>query len=440
MKYLAILLFCLASLVSAQTEFPDINRPSNEIGSGSGRTPGWWFNWWDNNGSMTNGTVGSINWNTYTGPGYRNYLYAWMRWPGTNNGQSRTIWFRTGYDDGHQLRINGTIVTNGGCCYWAYGSYTAKPGEIVKLEFFSDNYGGANYISQVAWDPQGDGTYELLDSNTVALNDPAGGGSSYWYSSDLTTTQINLINSSRARRDGIGLGNRIDIDERIGSSGNSVTIEQVGNYNRIQGSGGGYSILDGDNNTINIKQGDTTSGRNLIELNTFGNNNNITIQQAVNVTTGLRDAVESGGHYAGLGIAGNSNTATIKQGNEAGANSGHFGLMYITGNNNNITLRQAGNNEKRAFINVEGDTNTSSVYQFGAGNHYVDLALTGNGHTANVTQSGTATHKATINLQNAGGSSVLNLVQQGATGQQYSILQQCANLSGCSVTITQGNP
>lgn len=435
MKYLVALLFCLASLVSAQTEFPDINRPSNEIGSGSGRTPGWQYN------GYFNGIYPSVNF----GQGYMpNGAWTWargyMRWPGDNNGIPRTIWFRTGYDDGHSLWINGTQVTNGGCCGWAYGYYTAKPGDIVYLEFGTNNNGGYDWIFQVAWDPQGDGSYELLTDSNVAVESSTGGGGSFWYSSDTTTIQSNLVNTARTRRDGISLGNRIDIDERIGSSGNSVTIEQVGNYNRIQGLGGGYSILDGDNNTINIKQGDTTSGRNLIELNTFGNNNNITIQQAVNVTTGLRDAIESGGHYAGLGIAGNSNTVTIKQGNEAGANSGHFGILYIAGNNNSVTLRQAGNNEKRAFINVEGNTNTSSVYQFGAGNHYVDLALTGNGHTANVTQSGTATHKATINLQNAGGSSVLNLVQQGATGQQYSILQQCANLSGCSVTITQGTP
>lgn len=437
MIIVSFMLLILSLVAEAQPTFPEVNRPSNEIGFGSGRTGGWNFNWWDNNGSMTGGTVGSINWNTSTGPGYHNYLYSWMRWPGTNNGVSKTIWFRIGYDDGHQLNINGQTVASGGCCGWHYGSYTAKPGEIVKLEFWSDNYGGGPYIGQVAWDPQGDGTYEVLGSDTVAVNDPIGGGGSYWYSSDITTVQTDLVQSARNRVSAVTLGNRIDVEEKIGSSGNTVTIEQIGNYNRIQGLSGGNAILDGDNNTVSIRQGDVL-GRNLIELHVYGDTNSVTIWQARNVTTGLQDGAESGGHYAGLGINGNSNTVVIKQGNESAANSGHAGFVSVTGNNNNMTLRQAGNSDKKAFIGVNGNSNTSSVYQYGTGNHYTDLALTGNGNTANVTQSGTGTHRATINLTNSGGASTLNLVQQGATGQQYSILQQCANLQGCSVSVTQG--
>lgn len=418
--------------------WPVINRLAAQIGFGSGRTGGWVFNWWDNNGSIIGGRTGTIGWNTSTGPGYNNYLYGWMRWPGTDNGVSKTISFRIGYDDAHTLKINGQTVASGPCCSYHYGSFTAKPGEIVKLEFWSDNYGGGPYIGEVSWDPQGDGTYELLGDPTVAINDPAGGGSSYWYSSDITTDQNNIVTAGRTRRDAIALGNRIDFEEKIGSSQNSVTIEQVGNWNLIQGLSGGNAILDGDTNTLNIKQGDTTSGRNLIELGVYGNSNSVTITQARNITTGAQDGNESGGHYIGLGINGNSNTVTIRQGNEGAVNSGHFGLMYIKGDSNTMTLRQAGNSSKLAFISVDGSSNTSSVYQYGTGNHYVDLALTGNGHTANVTQSGSATQKATINLTNAGGSSILNLTQQGSTSQQYSIVQQCANLSGCNVTVTQG--
>ncbi|NBO29599.1 MAG: hypothetical protein EBX47_10880 [Synechococcaceae bacterium WB8_1B_057] len=70
----------------------------------------------------------------------------------------------------------------------------------------------------------------------------------------------------------------------------------------------------------------------------------------------------------------------------------------------------------------------------------MDLSLTGNGHTVVATQDGSGTHRATINLANAGGASTLNLLQQGSVSQQYNITQACANLSGCSVTVTQGSP
>lgn len=422
--------------------WPLINRPANQIQFGTNRNPVWRSTWCDNYWGCGNTFDTSyLNWNQGTGDGFHNYNYTYMRWPGTDNGVSRTIWFRVGFDDGSELRINGQWVAGGGYCgvnCYRYGSYTAKPGEVVKLEFWSDNYGGNTYIMSVAWDPQGDGTYELLGGTDVGLQSLTEGGGMYWYSSDITTDQTNIVTAGRTRRDAVALGNRIDFEEKIGSSQNTVTIEQVGNYNLVQGLGGGNAILDGNTNIINIKQGDTTSGRNLIELGVYGNSNNVTIWQARNVNTGLQDASESGGHYAGLGVNGNSNTVNLKQGNEGAANSGHFGLLYIKGDSNNMTIRQAGNNAKLAFVSVDGSNNTSSIYQFGTGNHYVDLFMSGNGHTANITQSGTATQKATINLTNAGGSSILNLTQQGSTGQQYSIMQQCANLNGCSVTVTQG--
>jgi len=415
--------------------WPVINRAAANIGFGAGRTGGWNFSWWDCCGSAS-GSVWSINWNTGTGGGYHNYLHGWMRWPGTDNGVSKTIWFRTGYDDGHQLRINGTVVTNGNCCYFDYGSYTAKPGEIVKLEFWSDNYGGWDYIAQVAWDPDGNGTYELLDGNTVARQDAVGGGGSYWYSSDITTDQTNAVNAAKNRISAITLGNRIDLETKSGTSNPSVTIEQSGTYNLIQGLGGGNAIIDGDNNTINIKQG-SVSGRNLIEFGVYGDSNTVTIWQARNNSTGATKAPESGGHYAALGINGDSNTVTMKQNNDGGNSSSHFSFLYITGNTNTITIAQANDNEKKAFATVTGNSNTMNITQQGLGNQYLDIALSGNSHTANITQKDSGTHKATINLTNSGGASNLTLVQQGSIGQTYSIYQQCANAAGCSVTVTQ---
>jgi hypothetical protein len=255
--------------------------------------------------------------------------------------------------------------------------------------------------------------------------------------SDISLAQTAQKNSAKSRVSNIVLGNSLHLDQKIGSSGNSVTVEQTGNYNKIAGLGGNtYAVIDGDNNSVNIKQGDTL-GKNLIEFSITGNTNNVSIWQARNPTTGLQDGSESGGHYMGLNITGNTNTLSLKQSNDGGATSGHFAYIDITGNSNNGTLKQTGNGEKTFFGVVNGNTNVFDITQQGSGS-FLDLSLTGNGHNVSANQKDAGNHKATINLTNAGGASNVNLVQQGATAQNINITQQCATLSGCSVSVTQG--
>jgi hypothetical protein len=317
---------------------------------------------------------------------------------------------------------------------------------FIKFPSIKNDSGNSVQISEVTY------YYDLNDGVTSTdqaagstPSNPGQAGSvcadcapSWPATSDITVGQTAQKNSAKNRVSNITLGNSLHLEQKIGSSSNTVNIEQTGNYNKISGLGGAtYAVIDGDSNTLNIKQGDTL-GRNLIEFSVTGNTNNVTIWQARDVTNGVQDGTESGGHYAGLDINGNSNTVSIKQGNQGGSNSGHFGLMYVTGNNNDVLLKQGGNGEKTAFITVNGSNNIGSVTQWG-GTHYADLVLTGNGHTANISQSGTTTHKATINLTNAGGASNVMLTQQGTTAQNINITQQCATLSGCSVSVTQGN-
>lgn len=255
--------------------------------------------------------------------------------------------------------------------------------------------------------------------------------------SDISLAESAQRTAAKSRVANILLGNYVHIDQKIGSSGNSVIIEQTGNFNKISGLGGGtYAVIDGDNNTVNIRQGDTV-GKNLIEFNIVGNTNNVSIWQARNPTTGLQDGGESGGHYMGLNINGSTNTLTLRQSNEGGSTSGHFAYVDITGNNNNGTLRQTGNGEKTFFGIIAGNTNIFDVTQQGTGS-FLDLSLTGNGHNVTANQKDAGSHKATINLTNNGGASTVNLVQQGATAQNINITQQCATLSGCSVSVTQG--
>jgi hypothetical protein len=279
---------------------------------------------------------------------------------------------------------------------------------------------------------------DLAAGSTPANPGQPGSVCSDCFSSNITTTQQALLDAARARRNAIGLGNRIDLYSD--GSSNSVTIEQVGNYNRIQGLGGAgtNAHVAGFGTSVNIKQGDTLSGRNLIELYVQGNGNSVTIDQARNTSTGARDGQESGGHISRVSIAGDVGTYTFRQGNDGGAASGHFLNYTMQGSGGTHRVTQSNNGEKLAFISIAGNNNNETVVQNGTGNHFLDLTITGAGNNANITQTGSAGHKATISLINAGGPSNATLTQQGSTAQVYSITQQCANLSGCSVSVTQG--
>ena len=341
----------------------------------------------------------------------------------------------------------GDYSTNSyGATGWQVATFTVPTDGDYSLGFASFNLGDTT-LSPILLIDEMQGTTMLNGSafNPVPPNPgtgaPSAGGGAVtptWPStSDITANQLIQKNAAKARVASIQLGNYVYIDQKIGSSNNTVTIEQTGNYNKIAGLGGAtYAVLSGSSNTVNIKQGDTL-GKNLIEFNVVGNTNNISIWQARNPTTGLQDGGESGGHYIGLNVNGSTNTLSLKQSNDGGLTSGHFAYVDITGAGNNGTLKQMGNGEKTFFGIVNGSTNVFDITQQGAGS-FLDLSLTGNGHNVTANQKDAGSHKATINLTNNGGASNVTLIQQGSTAQNINITQQCATLSGCSVTVTQG--
>ena len=373
------------------------------------------------------------------------------------------LYFYNNSDDGFKMTINGGTIINQNTTVQlqaivgttSSGYMDVVAGQTYNLEaWYWNTYGGLGHT--LYWDfgdgkrtiPNSaftDGTIGNIDIDLTGFNysNPTlvpieGTASSLWAESEgITDTQLAQKNSAKNRVANVVLGNSLHLEQKIGSSGNNVTIEQTGNYNKIAGLGGTtYAVVDGDNNTVNIRQGDTI-GKNLIEFNITGNTNNVSIWQARNITTGLQDGQESGGHYLGLNINGNTNTLSLKQSNDGGSSSGHFAYVDVTGNNNNGMLKQTGNGEKTFFGIVNGNTNVFDITQQGNGS-FLDLSLTGNGHNVTANQKDAGSHKATINLTNAGGTSNVTLVQQGSTAQSINITQQCATLSGCSVNVTQG--
>lgn len=373
------------------------------------------------------------------------------------------LYFYNNSDDGFKLNINGGTIINQNTTitYQSVfgttnnGYMDVVAGQTYNLEaWYWNTTGGLGHT--LYWD-FGDGMRTIPNSaftdgsignididltgfsySNSAVVPIEGTASSLWPESDgITDSQIIQRNSAKDRLNAVGLGNRIDLYSD--GSNNNVTIEQVGNWNRIQGIAGGNARVAGFGNSVDIQQGDTGSGRNLIELYVQGNGNNVTLSQARNTTTGTRDGSESGGHYMQLNMTGDVNTVTMRQGNDGGASSGHFAILSVSGSSNNLTIKQANDNEKQFFGSVNGNSNVMNVMQSNTGQHYLDLTLTGNSNSASITQKGSGSHQATVNLTNGGGANSASLVQQGATAQSINITQVCTNPAGCSVTVTQGN-
>jgi hypothetical protein len=483
-KYIILLFLFVTSLTHAQT------MPSGYIGRVLNNTPGQWQTftftftavstgsnyfmlafrqdpaYWrvDNvrvtaagnstnlltNGDMTTG--GSVQVQTSGGTQYINAPTAWGvgyqngTYPAAAGTWTAGLWYDGAvgsFDSIYQairltagvtytiaFDVNGDNTSNGSSVQLGVYAGACDNLSMAPTECTLPNSSG---FTQIATPSQ---TYTAGCTNNCPVNPDAGPS---WPASDgITNTQLTLKNAAKNRVANISLGNYIYIEEKIGSSGSSVTIEQSGNYNKISGLGGtSNSIIDGDNNTINIKQG-SVSGKNLIEFTITGNTNNLTLWQARNIDTGLGNSGDSGGHYSGINITGNSNTLSIKQNNDGGATSGQFNYIDISGNSNQGTLKQTGNNEKVFFGVLNGNSNIFDVIQQGTGSHYFDITLSGNGHNVSANQKDSASHKATINLTNNGGASSVILVQQGNTAQSINITQQCATLAGCSVSVTQG--
>jgi len=233
--------------------------------------------------------------------------------------------------------------------------------------------------------------------------------------------------------------NSVYIDQTVYGTNNTVTITQYNGKNKVGGIGGsGAYIMNGSNNTVTIRQGDpaNSTATNTLGLGLYGDNNTVQINQARVLNTGAADGYDSNGHTANIKIVGNSNIFKTQQTNTAVGP--HNMLVDLTGNNNTTQFRQLGDNTKQMTVNILGSNETVAVTQGDQGGHLLNLTLNGNGHSVDILQRQSGSHTATVNLTNSGGPSHLTLVQQGSTNQSYSISQQCANLSGCSVSVVQG--
>jgi hypothetical protein len=304
-------------------------------------------------------------------------------------------------------------------------------------------------LQLVQYTPPGDNTPIYTAGQTVPLGGGlAGGAATPVYTSNITAAQSTEYNTRKASQGSITAGNKIYLEEKAGTSGSIVNIEQSGFSNTVRGVGGGNAVIDGTNNKINIKQGSGTggAGRNLIEFNVKGISNDLTIFQARGGDIGVELSGDSNNHYAAATVNGSGNLINIRQSSNS---AGHYASTTITGGGNELKLRQFDGSEKRFWGVAAGNSNVFDILQQGSGAKYLDVSLNGQGNKAVVRQDGNGAHRATINLTNAGGPSTVTLTQQGGnifnvtTGQSapqvYNITQSCVTASGCFTNVTQGN-
>jgi len=263
--------------------------------------------------------------------------------------------------------------------------------------------------------------------NSVATESTAisGGGG---YVSNITNTQQTNITANRSRTTALANGNEIYIDQ-IGNN-NTTTITQTGNYNKITGTTQQTATIAGNSNNTTIRQNSGT-GKNLIDLNVNGTGSNTLNLNQGYLTDGTISSNQLGNNYQKVDVQGNNNSLTTQQNRDVGT-VGNYMEHTVIGNYNSITSTQSGDN-KLLFNSITGNSNTVSTTQSGTGaQHYIDLTLNGAGNTATVNQSGNTQNKATIVINNLGGSAGVNLTQTG--GQTYNITTNCVTLGGCGTT------
>ena len=223
---------------------------------------------------------------------------------------------------------------------------------------------------------------------------------------------------------------------------NEVTITQSGTAgNKIQGlNGSTASSITGNSNTVDIKQGSSSSvSPNLIEYTILGGSNDIVLYQD-RLDVGTPATSTGGDHDIKLDIDGYTNNIDIIQRSNYNTDGGHLVELEVTGDSNVVDLKQIGDHSKTIDGTVSGDSNNILVRQRGSEHKYLEFDLIGNGHDLDVTQAGEGNHSLDITLTYGSGSIDADITQDSHTQNfSYTLEQTCYNPGGCGVSVTQSD-
>jgi hypothetical protein len=404
----------------------------------------------DADGNITNrtllstGTVNTVGLTTSSGAGLPTRsdgfivrFYGYINIP-----TAGTYYFGGQADDGIRIKINNVSVVDswiesGGA--FRSGTITLSAG-VVPVEIMYYENGGGQMVN-FQWFTNG--SWQIVPSTSLTTTAPAGptypsymtvgsnpGTMTYGSSAAITTQQQTRVTAFENRTI---TNNAIYIDQ-VGDN-NTVNIEQTGNKNSISGIGQQASSVQGNSNSITIRQGATVSdtNKNEINLRTQGDSNILNINQGVTVTGATVNSTN--GMYQMVDVIGSYNAVTTQQTNTGGI-GGHYMETTVNGNTNNVTARQTDNANKTMFTTVSGDNNTVTATQSGTGQHYLESVLIGDGNSVTATQTGSTQNRASISITNAGGPGSVDLQQSG--GANYNITTTCVTAGGCgTVTVRQ---
>ena len=223
---------------------------------------------------------------------------------------------------------------------------------------------------------------------------------------------------------------------------NAVTITQSGTAgNKIQGlNGSTASSITGNSNTVDIKQGSSSSvSPNLIEYTILGGSNDIVLYQD-RLDVGTPATSTGGDHDIKLDIDGYTNNIDIIQRSNYNTDGGHLVELEVTGDSNVVDLKQIGDHSKTIDGTVSGNSNNILVRQRGSEHKYLEFDLIGNGHDLDVTQAGEGNHSLDITLTYGSGSIDADITQDSHTQNfSYTLEQTCYNPGGCGVSVTQSD-
>ena len=396
-------------------------------------------------GTLSTGDV-NLNWGSgaVLDSGRSDYvvvkLEGYFVMPGTL-GTSYLVTFTNQDDDGSRTIIGGTTVVDDWSGLHApadrSGSITLVGGTTYSYVRWQSEWGGGAVLRQFWKIGSGTTTYMNFADDFTTTSGPST-STTTGTSGGITSTQSTSKSGARTRANSYGSGdNTIYIDQ----AGNNNTIEilQDGTAgNHVRGvDGADASTINGNSNTIDIRQGaDTSTGINLIEFSILGSTNDILLYQD-RLDAGSEASLAGGDHTIRLDLDGSLNDIDIIQRNNYSTNGGHFVELEVTGDSNVVDLKQIGDYSKDIFGKVTGDSNDILVRQRGASNKYLEFDLIGNGHSVDLTQQGLGNHDASISLTYGSASSSVTLDQNSSLDQSYSLEQTCYTIGGCSATVTQ---
>jgi hypothetical protein len=127
------------------------------------------------------------------------------------------------------------------------------------------------------------------------------------------------------------------------------------------------------------------------------------------------DSFEGGGHEIDITMYGDYNQLAVQQTNQSNSTDGHDFDLHLAGDSNEVKIKQQSDGEKTIDLTIYNDYNDVFIRQKGNG----------------------ATHTASITLDGSYGTDLI-LKQLGTTTQSYSLTQNCITVSGCTISVQQG--